>query len=311
MMKKVVILIPCYNEELTIATVINNFKKELPNASIYVYDNNSTDRTAEIAHNNGAIVKREYRQGKGNVIRSMFREIEADIYVMVDGDDTYPSECITSMILPVEMGSADMVVGDRHSNGTYAQQNKRYFHNIGNHLVKIIINKLFNSSLKDIMSGYRVFNRTFVKSIPILSSGFQVETEMTLHALDKRFLIKEISIEYRDRPEGSYSKLNTIKDGIKVIKTIFWVFKDFKPLLFFTVLSLMLFVIGIIIGIPVINEFMTNHFILKIPSAILATGLIILSTLSFTCGLILNTTVKQHRENYEIMLNFFCNRYDA
>ena len=214
----VAILIPCYNEELTIGRVINDLKVELPSALIYVYDNNSTDDTFQIAQECGAIVKKEYRQGKGNVVRSMFRDIEADVYVIIDGDDTYPATNIHSLIKPIIDLEADMVVGDRLSAGHYKNENKRIFHNFGNDLVRIIINKLFNANLKDIMSGYRVFSRKFVKTIPISSCGFEVETEITLHSLDKRFLIKEISIEYRDRPEGSFSKLSTVSDGIKVLK---------------------------------------------------------------------------------------------
>jgi glycosyltransferase involved in cell wall biosynthesis len=307
-MEKIAVLIPCYNEELTIAKVIRDFKRELPDADIYVYDNNSQDNTALIAQENGAIVKHEYRQGKGNVVRSMFRDIDADIYIMIDGDDTYPAEFVHALIEPIRNNVADMVIGDRHSNGTYAKENKRSFHNFGNHMVKAMINKLFNSSLKDIMSGYRVFSRTFVKTMPVLSSGFQIETEMSLHALDKRFLIKEIPIVYRDRPAGSFSKLNTLKDGFRVIKTIFWVFKDYKPLDFFSILSTLFLLLGIIVGIPVITEFAKTHLVSKMPSAILAAAFVTLSSISITCGLILNTIVKQHRENYELMLNKFNNQ---
>lgn len=208
-MEKIAVLIPCYNEEITIEKVIKDFRKELPNADIYVYDNNSKDKTTEIAKENGAIVKHEYRQGKGNVVRSMFRDIEADIYVMVDGDDTYPAEEVHKLIAPIKSGEADMVIGDRLSNGTYQNENKRHFHEFGNNLVKNSINKLFKSKLRDIMTGYRVFNKFFVKNMPVMSPGFEIETEMTLHALDKRFLIKEIPIIYRDRPEGSiYYKFN-------------------------------------------------------------------------------------------------------
>lgn len=303
--KIIAILIPCYNEELTIGKVICDFKKELQNAVIYVYDNNSKDRTSDIALAKGAIVRKEHRQGKGNVIRSMFRDISADIYIMVDGDDTYPAEYVHKLIEPLLSGEADMVIGDRHSNGTYAYENKRPFHNYGNHLVKKIINKLFKTSLQDIMSGYRAFNKNFVKNIPVLSSGFEIETEMTLHALDKKFLIKEIPVDYRDRPKGSISKLNTFKDGIKVIKTIFWVFKDYRPLIFFSAMAFIFLVLGILVGIPVIIEFMKMRYIYKVPSAILSVGFVMLSSISFTCGLILDTIVKQHREIYELMLNQF------
>lgn len=301
----IAVLIPCYNEELTIVKVIQDFKKELPNAKIYVYDNNSKDNTFNIAKENGAIVRREPRQGKGNVVRSMLRDIDADIYVLVDGDDTYPAEFVHRLIDPVKKGEADVVVGDRHTNGTYKNENKRPLHNFGNNLVKVLINKLFNAGLNDIMSGYRVFNRKFVKTIPINSTGFEIETEMTLHTLDKRFLIKEIHIEYRDRPEGSYSKLNTFSDGMRVLKTIFWVFKDYKPLTFFSIISLMFFIFGLIIGLPVVDEFIKTSYVEKVPSAILATGLMLFSVISLFSGFILDTIVKQHRENYELYLNRF------
>ena len=219
-MEKIAVLIPCYNEESTIEKVIKDFKKELPNADIYVYNNNSKDKTAEIAKKNGAIVRNEYRQGKGNVVRSMFREIEADIYVMVDGDDTYPAEEVHKLIEPIAEGQADMVVGDRLSNGTYKNENKRKFHDFGNKLVKRNINKIFKTNLNDIMTGYRAFNKKFVKNVPIVSKKFEVETEMTLYALDKNFRIKEIPITYRNRPNGSVSKLRTFRDGIKILKTI-------------------------------------------------------------------------------------------
>ena len=232
-MKKIAIVIPCYNEEITVAKVITDFKKELPDALIYVYNNNSTDNTLQIAYENGAIVKNEYRQGKGNVVRNMFRDIDADVYVLVDGDNTYPANMVHQLIKPILMETADMVVGDRISNGTYKKQNKRLFHDFGNGMVKYTINRLFKTNLKDVMSGYRAFSRTFVKNIPILSKGFEVETEMTLHALDKRFIIKEIPIEYKDRPNKSKSKLNTFTDGYKVIKTIIKMLKDYKPLKFF------------------------------------------------------------------------------
>jgi len=299
---EIAVLIPCYNEEITIAKVINDFKKELPDAKIYVYDNNSTDNTYEIAKQNGAIVKKEYRQGKGNVIRSMFRDIDADIYVMIDGDDTYPAEFVHNLIAPIKNKEADMVIGDRHSNGSYETENKRPLHNFGNNLVKNLINKLFKSSLKDIMSGYRVFNKKFVKNFPVLSEGFEIETEMTLHSLDKKFLIKEIPIEYRDRPEGSYSKLNTFADGMRVIKTIFWLFKDYKPLLFFSFIGVVFFILSLIAGIPVIMEFLNTSYITKIPSAILAVGLMLISILSFFSGFILDTIVHQHRREYELNL---------
>lgn len=300
--EKIAVLIPCYNEELTIEKVVKDFKKELPEADIYVYDNNSKDKTAEIAKNAGAIVRTENRQGKGNVVRTMFREIEADIYVMVDGDDTYPAEFVHELIKPVRENEADMTIGDRLSNGTYQQEIKKNFHEFGNNLVRGSINLLFNNKLKDIMTGYRVFNKIFVKNMPVMSPKFELETEMTLFALDKKFRIKEIPIVFRERPEGSESKINTVSDGIKVIKTIIKMFKDHKPLRFFTIIAMILFVIGMVIGIPVLVEYFNTRYITKVPSAILATGIITLAVIAAQCGVILHTIVKQHRENYELNL---------
>lgn len=299
---KTAVLIPCYNEEITIEKVIKDFKRELPDADIYVYNNNSKDKTAEIAVKNGAIVRNEYRQGKGNVVRSMFREIDADIYVMVDGDDTYPAEEVHKLIEPVVNGEADMVIGDRLTNGTYQKENKRHFHEFGNNLVKKSINVAFKTDLRDIMTGYRVFNKMFVKTMPVMSPKFEIETEMSLHALDKKFIIKEIPIVYRDRPEGSSSKLNTVSDGIKVLKTIIKMFKDFKPRQFFWIISLIFVVIGLLVGTPVITEFFRTGFITKIPSAILATGIMIFALIIAQCGVILDTVVKQNREKYELEL---------
>lgn len=299
---KTAILIPCYNEELTIEKVIKDFKRELPEADIYVYDNNSKDKTAQIAEENGAIVRHEYRQGKGNVVRSMFRDIDADIYVMADGDDTYPAEEVHKLIEPVVNGEADMVIGDRLTNGTYQKENKRHFHEFGNNLVKKAINVAFKTNLKDIMTGYRVFNKMFVKNMPVLSPKFEIETEMSLHALDKKFIIKEIPIVYRDRPAGSESKLNTVSDGMKVIKTIVKMFKDFKPRQFFWMVSLLFILLGLIVGIPVIAEFIKTGYITKMPSAVLATGIMIFAVIIAQCGVILDTVVKQHREKYELEL---------
>lgn len=302
MNEKIAVLIPCYNEELTIAKVINDFKKELPDADIYVYNNNSKDRTEEIARENGAIVINEYKQGKGNVVRSQFRDIDADIYVMVDGDDTYPAEFVHELIKTVKSGQADMAIGDRLSNGTYQKENKRHFHEFGNNLVKKSINILFKTDLRDIMTGYRVFNKRFVKNMPVMSPNFEIETEMSLYALDKKYAIKEIPIVYRDRPEGSTSKLNTIVDGIKVVKTIIKMFKDYNPFKFFGIIALILFLIGMLIGAPVLLEFFKTSYITKVPSAILATGVMILSVLSLQCGIILDTITRQNRENYELNL---------
>lgn len=301
-MEKIAVLIPCYNEELTVAKVINDFRKELPNADIYVYDNNSKDKTAQIAKENGAIVVHEYKQGKGNVVRSMFSDIEADLYVMVDGDDTYPAEFVHELIAPVREKKADMCIGDRLSNGTYQKENKRKFHEFGNNIVRSGINLLFRSKLKDIMTGYRVFNKKFVKNMPVMSPNFEIETEMSLYALDKRFVIKEIPIIYRDRPEGSFSKLNTVSDGIKVIKTIIKMLKHYHPLRFYTILAAIFAFFSLIVGVPVIVEFFKTSYITKVPSAVLATGLMIIAVLMEQCGVILETVVKVNRENYELNL---------
>ncbi|WP_413538304.1 glycosyltransferase family 2 protein [Enterococcus malodoratus] len=302
MNKKIAVLLPCYNEALTVKKVINDFQKELPEADIYVYDNNSTDDTFKIALEEGAIVRKEPRQGKGNVIRQMFFDIEADFYLMVDGDDTYPAENCHDLLAALEENRADMVIGDRLSNGTYFNENKRAFHDFGNNLVKNSINKLYKSNVKDVMTGYRGFNKLFVKSFPVMSSGFQIETEFTIHALDKRFKLVEIPIDYRDRPEGSESKLNTFSDGLKVLMTIFKMCKDYKPLIFFSLWSLLFFIVGLLIGIPVVGEFVRSGFISKIPSAILATGVMTFSILLLITGLILDTVVNNDKKQYELNL---------
>lgn len=299
---KVAVLIPCYNEELTIEKVIKDFKKELPEADIYVYNNNSKDKTKEIATNLGVIVKDEYRQGKGNVVRSMFYDIDADIYVMVDGDDTYPAEFVHELIKPVANGEADMCIGDRLSNGTYQKENKRPFHEFGNNIVKKSINILFKTELRDIMTGYRVFNKKFVKNMPVMSPKFEIETEMSLYALDKKYIIKEIPIVYRDRPEGSESKLNTVSDGMKVVKTIFKMYKDYNPFKFFGIIACIFLILGLLVGLPVVREYVMTRYITKVPSAILATGLMTLAVIIGQCGIVLDTVVKNNRENYELNL---------
>lgn len=300
---KVAVLVPCYNEELTIGKVVDDFKRELPEAEIYVYDNNSKDRTYEIAKAHGAIVRREPRQGKGNVVRTMFREIDADVYIMVDGDDTYPAEFAKELMQPIIDGEADMVIGDRLSNGTYSKENKRAFHDFGNNLVQGLIGLLFKNEINDIMTGYRVFNRYFVKTMPVLSDGFQIETEMSIHALDKKFLLKEIPIEYRDRPEGSESKLSTFKDGYRVLMTLVSLFKDYKPMGFFSIGSILFLILGLIAGIPVIVEFAQTSYVSKLPSAVLAVGFVLVSILSLSCGLILDTIAKNNKKDYELFLN--------
>ena len=299
---KIAVLIPCYNEELTIEKVVKDFKKELPEADIYVYDNNSKDKTVEKATNAGAIIRYENRQGKGNVVRTMFKDIDADLYIMVDGDDTYPAEFVHDLMKPVIEGQADMCIGDRLTNGTYQQQIKKNFHEFGNKLVRKTINLLFKNKLKDIMTGYRVFSREFVKNMPVMSPGFEIETEMTLYALDKRYRIKEIPIVFRERPDGSESKIDTVGDGLKVIKTIFKMFKDYKPRTFFWVIAIILGIIGLLVGLPVIIEFAQTGYITKMPSAILATGIEIFALITAQCGVILDTIVKQHKEDYELQL---------
>ncbi|WP_294343807.1 glycosyltransferase family 2 protein [uncultured Clostridium sp.] len=299
---KIAVLVPCYNEELTIGKVVEDFKRELPEADIYVYDNNSKDNTSKIAEEKGAIVVKEYRQGKGNVVRSMFRDIDADIYIMVDGDDTYPAEAARDMIQPIINGEADMVIGDRLSNGTYFQENKRPFHDFGNNLVKGLIGLLFKNEIRDIMTGYRAFNRYFVKTMPVLSDGFQIETEMSIHALDKKFLLKEIPIDYRDRPEGSESKLSTFKDGYRVLSALGSLFKNYKPMAFFGIVTMVTFILGLLVGMPVVLEFVRTGFVSKVPSAILAVGFMVISILSLVCGVILDTIVKNNKMNYELYL---------
>jgi glycosyltransferase involved in cell wall biosynthesis len=299
---KTAVLIPCYNEALTIEKVVKDFRRELPDATIYVYDNNSTDDTASIAEIAGAVVRRESRQGKGFVVRQMFMDVEADYYIMVDGDDTYPAESVHQLLTPLINQTADMTIGDRLSNGTYAEENKRQFHGFGNNLVKNSINLLFHSHIQDVMTGYRGFNRVFVKSLPVISNGFQIETEFTIHALDKRFKVVEIPIDYRDRPEGSFSKLNTMSDGLKVIATIIRMVKDSRPLMFFGILSAIFFVLGIGFGTPVLVEFFKTQYITKVPSAILATGMMLFGLMLLIAGLILATVVKQYNKTYELNL---------
>lgn len=302
---KIAVLIPCYNEELTVAKVVQDFKKALPEADIFVYDNNSSDRTIEIAQKAGAIVRREGRQGKGNVVRTMFREIEADVYVLVDGDDTYPAEEVHGLIEHVVRNEADMVIGDRLSNGRYQEQNKRNFHEFGNKLVQTLVNRIFNSDIRDIMTGYRVFSRFFVKNFPILSKGFQIETEMTVFALNHNFKVKESAITYRDRPEGSFSKLNTIRDGAKVLNILYELFKNTRPMLFFALVSFIFFVASLVVGVPVIYEFILTHYITLVPSAILASGLAVMAALFLIVALILDTMAYYNRIDMEYRLNMY------
>ncbi len=299
---KIAVLIPCYNESKTIEKVIKDYKKVLPEADIYVYDNNSTDGTDEIAKGAGAIVRYEYRQGKGNVIRTMFREIDADCYLMIDGDDTYPAENAREMCELVLNGKADMVIGDRLSS-TYFKENKRPFHNFGNRIVRWLINTLFNNNIKDIMTGYRAFSYEFVKGFPVLSKGFEIETEMTIHAVDKNFKLIELPVSYRDRPEGSVSKLNTYSDGFKVLKTIGSLFKEYKPQMFFNICAFISLLVGIIIGIPAYVGYFKTGLVLKFPSLIVSCFAIMISLLFFVTGLILQVIAKKQKQNYELYLN--------
>lgn len=306
--KKIAVLIPCYNEELTVEKTVSDFKRVLPNADIYVYNNNSKDRTKELALKAGAIVKDEYRQGKGAVVRSMFRDIEADVYIMVDGDDTYPAEEVDGLITPILEGKADMVIGDRLSS-TYYTENKRPFHNFGNSLVKGLINFLFKSDLNDIMTGYRSFSKKFVKCMPVMFDGFQIETEMTIFALTNNMQVVNVPITYRDRPEGSESKLNTFSDGFKVLLTLFNLFKDNRPFLFFGSISIVIFIIGLLIGIPVIDEFIKTAYITKVPSAILAAALMLNAFLMFSIGIILDAIKNEKRYLFECHMNDVISKY--
>lgn len=297
---KIAVLIPCYNEEVTIHKVVSDFKRELPEADIYVYDNNSSDDTSKLAKDAGAIVRFEPRQGKGNVVRQMFRDIDADCYLMVDGDDTYPAESARELCEPILNGEADMTVGDRLSNGTYAEENKRAFHGFGNDLVRAMIKWIYGYSFDDVMTGYRSFSRPFVKTFPVMSEGFQIETEISIHAVDRRWRIKDVPIIYRDRPEGSISKLNTIGDGMKVMIAIASLFKNYRPLKFFSLAALVLAVIGLLLGIPVIVEFFETGLVPRLPTALLATAFMFLCGLSFATGLVLDNLAKTERKQWEL-----------
>lgn len=298
----IVVLIPCYNEAKTIKNVIEDYKKALPEAVIYVYDNNSTDDTAEIAKKAGAVVRYEYRQGKGNVIRSMFRDIEADCYLMIDGDDTYPATHAREMVNLVLEKKVDMVIGDRLSS-TYFTENKRPFHNVGNVLVKQLVNTLFKGDIEDIMTGNRAFSFSFVKSFPVISKGFEIETEMTIHALDKNLSTQSIPVEYKDRPEDSPSKLNTYSDGIKVIMTIGRLFREYRPLFFFNLISLCFLIVALILFLPILIEFFLTGLVPRYPTLIVSSIFFVFTLLSCICGIILNTVAKKHRQLFEINLN--------
>ena len=299
--KKIAVLIPCYNESKTVEKVVKDYKKALPEADIYVYDNNSSDGTDEIARKAGAIVRYEYKQGKGNVIRSMFKDIDADCYLMIDGDDTYPAENAREMCDYVLDGKADMVIGDRLSS-TYFKENKRPFHNFGNRLVRGLINTLFKSKIKDIMTGYRAFSYDFVKTFPVLSKGFEIETEMSIHALDKNFKLIEIPVQYRDRPEGSVSKLNTFSDGFKVIKTIINLFKDYKPSLFYGLIGTIFILISIGFAIPVFIEYFKTGLVPRFPTLIFSGFMLIVGIINYVCGVLLDGVTKKYRLLFELNL---------
>lgn len=299
---RVAVIIPCYNEAITIAKVVADFRSALPGAPIYVYDNNSSDETAKLAKESGAIVRHEPRQGKGNVVRQMFRDIDADCYLMVDGDDTYPAEAAAALAAPILSGEADMTVGDRLSNGTYAEQNKRAFHGFGNDLVRTMIRWIYGYSFDDVMTGYRAMSRPFVKTFPVLSEGFQIETELSIHAVDRRWRIADVPIDYRDRPEGSESKLDTVGDGVKVVCAIASLFKNYRPLKFFSLIALVLALVGLILGLPVIGEFFATGLVPRLPTAVLAVAFMFLFGLSLATGLILDNVAKTERKEWELQV---------
>jgi glycosyltransferase involved in cell wall biosynthesis len=307
-MDKIAVLIPCYNEAVTIKKVINDFQRVLPEATIYVYDNNSSDDTSKIAEAEGAVVRHEYQQGKGNVIRRMFRDIDAKCYIMTDGDDTYPAEFAREMCDKVLERNVDMVVGDRLSS-TYFEENKRPFHNFGNSIVRASINTIFKSDIKDIMTGYRAFSYNFVKTFPVLSKGFEIETEMTIHTVDKNMFCENVVIEYRDRPEGSESKLNTYSDGFKVLKTIARLFKNYKPFAFFSIIALILFVLSVAFFTPVLVNFFKTGIVEKIPTVIVCGITMLAAIISFFSGLVLDTIKQKNRQDFEMELHKANDRY--
>ena len=308
MKDRVAVLIPCYNESRTIEKVVRDFRRALPEAAIYVYDNNSSDGTAEIAANAGAIVRRERMQGKGNVIRRMFREIDADCYVMADGDDTYPAENAPELVRLVLEEQADMVVGDRLSS-TYFTENKRPFHNVGNSLVRASINMLFRSEIKDIKTGYRAFSYAFVKTYPVLSRGFEIETDMSIHAINRNMLVRNVVIDYRDRPDGSVSKLNTYSDGAKVLLTIARLFKNYKPFAFFGAISLVLALLSTGFMIPVLSEFLTTGLVPRFPTLIVCAVTLLAALLLFISGLILSTLQEKDKRDFEFQLQQVSDQY--
>lgn len=308
-MDKIAVLIPCYNECRTVKKVVEDFRRELPDAVIYVYDNNSTDGTGKLAREAGAVVRLERRQGKGNVIRRMFREVDARVYVIVDGDDTYPAEAAPEMVRRVLEEQADMVVGDRLSS-TYYTENKRPFHNFGNSFVKNCINRFFDTNIQDIMTGYRAFSYSFVKTFPVLSGGFEIETEMSIHAADKHMQVDNVIIDYRDRPEGSVSKLNTFSDGFKVLTRLLNLYKNYKPFSFFSMLSAVLVVLGIGFLIPVIIEYVKTGLVPKFPTLIVCCFVLVAALQSFFAGLMLQSMEQKNKQDFEMQLLKVRNTYE-
>ena len=308
-MDDIAVLIPCYNEDKTIEKVVSDFKRVLPDAVIYVYDNNSTDDTEKLAKKAGAIVRHEYQQGKGNVVRRMFQEIDAHCYILVDGDDTYPAESAAKMVKLVQEHNADMVVGDRLSS-TYFEENKRPFHNLGNSMVRAAINHLFKSNIRDIMTGYRAFSYLFVKSFPVLSKGFEIETEMSIHAIDKNMRVENVIIQYRDRPEGSVSKLNTYSDGMKVLMTIVKLYKNYKPFGFFSWIAVLLALIATLFLIPVLCDYASSGLVLRFPTLIVCCFVYLSAIQAFFAGLMLSTMKQKNMQDYEMNLVKLQNVYE-
>lgn len=297
---RVAVLVPCLDEEVTVGKVVDDFRRALPGAVVYVYDNASSDSTALVAAAHGAFVVHEPRRGKGNVVRSMFRDVEADCYLMVDGDDTYPAESAPALVAPVLNREADMVVGDRIADGSCAAENKRPFHGLGNNLVRRAIKCAFGVSYGDVMTGYRAMSRDFVKTFPVLSDGFQVETELSVHAADHRMRVVDVPVAYRDRPEGSASKLDTLSGGARVLAMIASMFRDYRPMAFFSLVSALLLALGLALGVPVVGEYMSSGVVERLPTAILAAALVSLSALSLACGLVLDSVAKSSRRQWEL-----------
>ena len=309
-MEKIAVLIPCYNESKTVKKVVEDFRKVLPEAVVYVYDNNSTDGTDELARKAGAVVRYERQQGKGSVIRRMFREIDAEVYLMVDGDDTYPAEAAPEMVRRVREEQADMVVGDRLSS-TYYTENKRPFHNAGNSFVKNCINRFFDTDIQDIMTGYRAFNYPFVKTFPVLSRGFEIETEMSIHAADKRMQVSNVVIDYRDRPEGSVSKLNTFSDGFRVLARLLSLYKNYKPFQFFSLLSVVLTVLGVGFLIPILTEYFRTSLVPRFPTLIVCCFVLVAALQSFFAGLVLQSMEQKNKQDFEMQLLQVASNYHS